>query len=292
MRRYRGRTFTEEELLMIRKLIADDPLLHRTQISRLVCEKLNWRKRNGGLKDMCCRVALLRMHEDEVIKLPAPKMKARCGKTIIKFTQRTVAQPYISCPVHEFVNIHLVNVACPKDSSLWNEYIERYHYLGHKSLPGDQLRYFVYAGNSIVALLGFSAAAWKTAPRDKFIEWSLKQRQENLHLIVNNARFLILPWINSQNLASKILGMAATQLPHDWKQKYNYKPVLLETFVEIPRFSGHCYKAANWIKVGRTQGRGRSDRFNEAKLAKKDIWLYPLHRSFRKILSKRTDICI
>jgi hypothetical protein len=272
--------------------MVDDPQLHRTQISRLVCEKLNWRKKNGGLKDMCCRVALLRMQDDGIITLPPPKRKARCGKVNIEFTEKTIAQKQVVRPVHEFNNLHFRSVATPKDASLWNEYIDRYHYLGHKTLPGEQLRYFVYADNTIIALLGFGAAAWKTAPRDKFIGWSCEQRKNNLHLIVNNARFLILPWINSKNLASKILGMASRRIPHDWQQKYKYKPVLLETFVEIPRFTGHCYKTANWVNVGRTKGRGRSDRFNKANLAKKDIWLYPLHRSYKKILCQKPNVAV
>ncbi len=167
------------------------------------------------------------------------------------------------------------------DSTLWNEYIDRYHYLGYKPLPGAQLRYFACSENRILALLGFGAAAWKTAARDRFIGWRPSERERNLQLIVNNARFLILPWVESKNLASKLLAMAARQLPEDWHNRYAYRPVLLETFVDTQRFTGACYKAANWIHVGHTQGRGKLDRNHQANLPTKSIWLYPLRKDFR-----------
>ena len=170
------------------------------------------------------------------------------------------------------------------NSALWNEYIERYHYLGYTPLPGAQLRYFIYAGDQIIALTGFGAAAWQTAPRDKFVGWDREQRKKNLHLIVNNARFLILPWIKSKNLASKILSLTARRLPDDWEEKYNIRPVLLETFVEIERFTGACYKAANWRLCGQTKGRGKLGPSGKISLPIKDVWVYPLDRKFGIIL--------
>ncbi len=135
-----------------------------------------------------------------------------------------------------------------------------------------------------MALLGFGAAAWKTAPRDRFIGWTSKQRERNLHLVVNNARFLILPWIHSRNLASKILSMVTNRIADDWQQCYGYRPVLAETFVEIP---GTCYKAANWICLGKTKGRGKLvDRQHKALLPKKTIWIYPLTRNCRRLLCR------
>jgi hypothetical protein len=173
-----------------------------------------------------------------------------------------------------------------KDSQLWNEYIERYHYLGYTPLPGAQLRYFVTMDEQILALLGFGASAWQIAPRDKFIGWDHEQRLRGLPLIVNNARFLILPWIQSKNLASKILAMAANQLPMDWFHHYKLRPVLLETFVETTRFRGTCYRAANWIHVGKTKGRGKLGPAGVQSVPIKDILLYPLSRDFRKILKQ------
>ena len=180
--------------------------------------------------------------------------------------------------------MHLEPVLSRPDSALWNEYIDRYHYLGYTPLPGAQLRYFARWENRLLALLGFGAPAWKTAPRDRFIGWCPSERERNLQLIVNNARFLILPWVQSQNLASKLLALAARLLPQDWHDRYAYRPVLLETFVDTQRFTGACYKAANWIHVGQTQGRGKLDRDHKADLPTKSIWLYPLSKFFRRAL--------
>ncbi len=147
-----------------------------------------------------------------------------------------------------------------------------------------QWYHFAYMVISI-ALLGFGAAAWQTAPRDCYIGWSHEQRKKNLHLIVNNARFLILPWIQSKNLASMILAMVARQLPDHWHAQYNYRPVLLETFVEKPRFEGTCYKAANWRYLGQTKGRGKLGPAGKQSVPIKDLWVYPLDRAFRARLT-------
>ena len=148
------------------------------------------------------------------------------------------------------------------------------------------MRYNVYAGERLVALIGFGASAWKLAARERFIGWSSEQRLNNLQLIVNNTRFLILPWVQVKGLASKILALAARQLPHDWQRRYGYQPVLLETFVEWPRHAGTCYKAANWQWVGRTTGRGKKSTSHAQQLPAKDIWLYPLRRDFAKQLQR------
>jgi hypothetical protein len=163
-----------------------------------------------------------------------------------------------------------------RGSGLWNELIDRYHYLGYKPLPGAQLRYFAYAGERLVAVLGFGAAAWQTAPRDAWIGWSSEQRQRNLGAVVNNARFLILPWIRVPHLASKLLALAARTLPQHWQARYGYRPLLLETFVEAARFSGTCYQAANWVCVGETQGRGKLGDHRLGQVPVKTVWLYPL----------------
>ena len=196
-----GRPFSPDELQTIRRLIEDNPDANRAQLSRQVCVLFDWLKPNGELKDMTCRVAMLRMQAD-----------------------------------------------------------------------------------GLVALLSFGASAWKLAARERFIGWQEDQRQRNLPLVVNNARFLILPWIQSKGLASKILSLIQRQLPNDWQARYGYRPVLLETFVETPRHRGTCYQAANWIKVGQTTGRGKKSSSRKPILPIKDIWLYPLHKNFRSIL--------
>jgi hypothetical protein len=278
-KRYCGRDFSEPELTLIRALIAEDPTRTRAELSRLVCQAMQWHKPDGGLKDMSCRVAMLRMQRDGLIQLPPPRCQRPQAR--IRASAETDPQPPIRQPVHALPALRLRLVGPGVDSRRWNEYIQRYHYLGYQALPGAQLRYWVSAGDRLVALLGFGAAAWQCAPRDQFIGWSHEQRQQNLHLVVNNARFLILPWIQSKNLASKILALAARQLPHDWQYRYHYRPLLLETFVEKDRFTGGCYRAANWLHVGQTQGRGKLGPSGKQSVSIKDVWLYPLEKRFR-----------
>jgi hypothetical protein len=283
MNSYSGRYFTSEEITQIRRLIEEDPSRSRAQLSRLVCKMFAWYKPDGGLKEMSCRVAMLRMQRDGLIQLPPP----RCKKPVCKIIpgHRTNPQFSISAPVHKLPCIRLKSVRSMDESRLWNEYIERYHYLGFTLVPGAQRRYFVLSGDQTVALLSFSASAWQVAPRDSFIGWSNEQRKRNLHLIVNNARFLILPWVKSKGLASKTLAMAAKQVPDDWESAFGYRPILMESFVEKQRFKGTCYKAANWINVGQTKGRGKLGPAGKLSVPIKDIWLLPLKKQFRTSLT-------
>ena len=284
-KRYCGRDFTEQELEQIRQLIAQQPHRNRTELSRLVCRLLGWYKVDGGLKAMSCRVAMLRMQDDGLIRLP-PSSRRKQPEHHIRFTQLTAPQPLLQRPLRTLEPLQLQPVRSRADARLWNEYIHRYHYLGHKTLPGAQMRYFVTSNEQPVALLGFGASAWQVAPRDQFIGWSHEQRKKNLHLVINNARFLILPWIQSNNLASKILSLATRQLPTDWETRYGYRPLLLETFVESDRFAGTCYKAANWSHVGKTKGRGKLGPAGKQSVPIKDIWLYPLNQRFRVHLTR------
>ena len=281
---YCGRLFSPADIETIRRFLAAQPDLSRARLSRLVCQALGWYKPDGGLKDMSCRVALLRMQKDGLLTLPAPRQCQGTRQPRITFTANTATGPAITAPVQALPEIQLQTVNNKKQGQLWREYMHRYHYLGYTPLPGAQIRYLATAGNHLLALLGFGAAAWKIAPRDQFIGWNPEQRQKNLHLVVNNARFLILPWITSKNLASKLLALAARRLPEDWRQRYGYRPLLLETFVETQRFPGTCYKAANWLHVGQTQGRGKLDVRNISPLPPKDIWLYPLSPQFKQLL--------
>ncbi len=283
--KYCGREFTDTELAGIRRLLVEDPKTTRWALSRLLCETLGWRKPDGGLKDMSCRVALLRMQEHGLLLLPPPCRKNGNGKRHVRRTPHAEPQPLICTPVGDMRDLRLEIVAGKRDSLLWNEYVDRYHYLGYQPLPGAQMRYFARAEGRILALLGFGAAAWKTAPRDDFIGWNRVQRESRLHLIVNNARFLILPWVASKHLASKLLGRAARRLPADWLSRYGYRPVLLETFVDKRRFSGTCYKAANWLRLGDTQGRGKLDTAHAHALPVKSVWVLPLTPRFRDALT-------
>ncbi len=284
--RYCGREFTSLEIDGIRQLITDHPTATRARLSRLVCEQIGWLRDGGRLKDMSCRVAMLRMQDDGLLQLPPPRNGNNNGKPYLRRTLLAEPGPQLFAESPKKLgDIQLHLVTDRNDSHLHNEYLDRYHYLGYQPLPGDQLRYFVRAGKLIVALLGFGAAAWKTQPRDHFIGWTAQQRQQRLHLVTNNARFLILPWVRCHNLASYILGMATRRLADDWHHQCGYRPVLLETFVEQPRFRGTCYQAANWIFIGETKGRGKLDVRNLAKLPKKSIWVYPLVKDFRNILN-------
>jgi hypothetical protein len=278
--RYCGRDFNEEELTWLRGLIAEQPELSRRELSLRFCQETQWLKPDGGLKEMSCRVAMLRMAADGLLTLPVPRQKHikpyKKPRSLLALEQSP-----ITGRAGEFKLV--LEVVTRQTGAVWNEFIDRYHYLGFKTLPGAQLRYFVKADGRILALLGFGAAAWKTAPRDAYIGWDRPTRRKNLHLIVNNARFLILPWVRSKNLASRVLALAARKIADDWQERYHYRPVLLETFVEKERFQGTCYQAANWQSVGDTRGKGKLGQ-KEGEVPLKSVWLYPLCKDFRRQL--------
>ena len=277
---YCAREFSVGDIQIIRDLMAQDPKLQRSALSRKLCQLWGWTKPNGDLKDMTCRVALLRLQADGLITLPPSRIGVVRRRAHFASTPASDAQTPIRKPVHELPRITLQVVSGTAASRLWNEYVARYHYLGYTPMSGSQIRYNVFAGEQLVACISFCACAWKLKDREKFIGWSEAQRQKNLQLIVNNARFLVLPWIESKGLASKILALAARQLPKDWLDRYGFRPVLLETFVEHERHKGTCYKAANWVKVGRTAGRGKKSISHKRLIPTKDIWLYPLRKNF------------
>ena len=282
---YCAREFSSHDLQTIKLMMELDPSLKRAPMSRKLCELFGWRKPNGELKDMTCRVALLRMQADGLITLP-PSQQATGVRRKPHFPpgEATDPQALVRQPVHELGTLTLCPVSSKAASRLWNEYIARYHYLGYTPMSGAQMRYNVFAGDQLVALLSFGASAWKLAGRERFIGWQEPERLRNLQFVVNNARFLILPWIQSKGLASKILSRIARQLPHDWHQRYGYRPVLLETFVETGRHRGTCYKAANWTHVGQTTGRGKKSTVHYQIIPIKDIWLYPLRKDFASTL--------
>ncbi len=291
--RYCGRDFSAEEMRWIAQVAARrEAGWTRKAISRAVCEHLDWRKPDGGLKDMSARVALLRMHRHGLIELPPPANRTSVANlrhrpsTDLAQTDWPPSGLKLPAALSEVQPLKFEMIQAGPRSPIWNSFMERYHYLGYSPLPGAQIRYLVSSvSGQPLALLGFGAAAWKTAPRDRFIGWSPEVRQRNLHLVANNARFLILPWIRIPNLASHILACCQRRLPEDWQQRYAIRPVLLETFCEIPRFRGTCYQAANWIKVGQTQGRGKLDVRKQYALPIKDIWLRPLQRNWKQILN-------
>ena len=271
--RYCGRTFTAAEIALIRELLAVQPPLDRARLSREVCARLPWRRPDGRLKDMSCRVEMLKMQADGLFTLPPPRTTKPPVYRAHPDIERAVQPPPI-VPHVDLAELRLEPVSSRAESLLWNTYIQLHHYLGYQLLPGAQLRYFARSAEHTVALLGFGASAWKTRPRDALIGWTAAQR----------ARLLILPWIQCKNLASRVLALAARRLADDWQQRYAYRPVLMETFVEKPRFTGHCYRAANWQYLGDTQGRGKLDTFHHRSKPVKSVWIYPLARNYRRQL--------
>ena len=281
--KYCGREFTRKEIQQINRLIETNPDSNRYRLSLKVCELLGWYRIDNKAKDMSCRVAMLRMEKDGLIQLPAPKHPAPNGRRTPKLTSLSQPGFPIETSVGKLGKLEMLVVNATKQSRVWNEHIQRYHYLGYQPLPGAQIRYLVYCDMGLLAMAGFGASAWMCEDRDKWIGWTHDQRKINLHLIVNNSRFLILPWVKSKNLASKILSMIAHRIRKDWFLLYGYLPVLLETFVDETRFHGTCYKAANWIEAGRSKGRGKLGGIIPT-LTKKKIFLLPLIPNFKNIL--------
>jgi hypothetical protein len=281
--RYCGRDFSAADLAVIRTLAATLPT--RRAIADAVCDALDWQRPDGHRKDMSARVALLRMADDGLVSLPAPRNTNGNGRISRRLEPDAELPPAVVASLSELGRIELVVVDTPASSKRWRTLIATHHYLGYTPFAGAQLRYLVETSWGTVAALGFAASAWKCAPRDAHIGWDAPTRGARLHLVVGNARFLILPHVRVANLASAVLARAARRLCSDWQTTYGYAPVLLETFVETGRFSGASYRAANWLHVGRTTGRGKLDRYHEHALPVKDVYLYPLHRGYRRILT-------
>jgi len=271
------------------ELVETFPKLSRTELANTVCELFSWKRPTGKLKSVECRQFLERLDEKGTIKLPECRNQHTVkGSVKVQRTGRTNPQPTISAELRELSPLFLTRVDNREQRELWYEYVDRYHYLGYKLPFGAQLRYFIYSGatDDILGCFQFSSPAWKMAPRDRWIGWSDDQRKANLQKIINNSRFLIFPWVDVKNLASRALALAARTVAEDWQGCYGYRPALLETLVDRRRFKGTCYKAANWIHVGKTTGRGRMDRDRTREgRAVKEIYLYPLSRRFRQELT-------
>ena len=282
----RGRRFRAEEIETIRSILSESPSAHRFELSKRICRELGWLQPNGRLKDRSCRDVLARLESMGVIKLPA-RRRPSVHRQPIALTERTEPRPTPAVTPRE-VDLSCFSIVTGTgdrgQERLWNEYVERYHPLGYGVPLGSHIKYFVRWRDEIVSCLAFGGAAWKLEARDRWIGWSPEERQCNLSRVVNNTRFLILPWVQTPNLASRILGLVARRLGEDWARLYAYRPVLLETFVEAPRYLGSCYLAANWQWIGLTKGRGRMDRHFRSEQSKKRVLVYPLVKDARRIL--------
>jgi Druantia protein DruA len=285
----KGREFSSAEVELIREVVATCRGLSRQELASTVCELLGWQRPGGGLKTLEGKELLARLEADGLLELPPlASTKPRGSHTSVPRTARGEPQERLTGTVSDVAPVVVRPVSCQSDRLLWRELVGRYHYLGHKVPFGAHLRYLVEVSRPsprVVGCLQASSPAWKMAPRDRWIGWSDAVRQRHLQLVVNNSRFLLLPWVEVHNLASSVLALLARQLPADWERAYGVRPVLLETLVDEQRFTGTCYRAANWVWVGVTQGRGRMDRANKLQGASpKTIFVYPLHRRARQLL--------
>ena len=272
-----GRVFPHAILERINAVVRDQPDVSRADLARQVCDWLDWRAANGEKKTVNCRVALLRLERRGLIRLPPPRRTVRFGGSSFAQTQLNVPSK-LAGTVKELRGLKLVLVSS-KDRALdgqWKKLVASHHYLGYRPLCGAQLRYLIACEHGYLGALGFSAAALYLKARERWIGWSHAARQCHLQKVVANSRFVIARGVRVKNLASKVLALAQKRLPEDWAKAYGYKPLLLETYVEAQRFEATSYRAANWIYVGKTCGRGRQDRAHREKKPIKDVYLYPL----------------
>ena len=282
--RYCGRTFSLADIENIRRITDDVWCTTRTDIARAVCDTLHWVKPDGQPNLATCMIALNRMEEHGVIWLPLPTTEYR-GHQPSGFTAACDPQEPITGSRGDLKDVHIIQVRSRTDEArLWNEFIQRYHYLRGGAMAGAQMRYLAYDGNRPLSALGFGAAALKLAPRDRFIGWTPGERDAKIHLVVGNRRFLVFPWVRVRGLASSLLSLVARRLPDDWQERYSYRPVLLESFTDRERHAGTSYAAANWVLVGRSQGLGRLAHCGQS-TSVKDICLYPVDQRFRTILT-------
>lgn len=291
-----GRILSNEDINQVIEMVKMYPRLNRQELVKTICVNLRWSSIVGGKKEKAIEEFLLKLEEKGLINLPAKRMgnwsrkgnKDAFKKRAIPITERTKAKEDVCGIINEFMPVELELVNDIEKESLWEEYIERYHELKYGSPFGDRLKYFIQISGEKPQYAGcimFSASSWALKERDKWIGWAKQDRMSKLYLVLNNTRFLIFPWIKVRNLASWSLAEASRTIRKDWWKKYRYEPVLLETFVDAQKYTGACYKAANWIYLGNTKGRGRQDRYGKYLSSPKKIYMYPLVKDFRDYLT-------
>jgi hypothetical protein len=279
-----GRNITTADIDCIRQLIKENPSFTRRRLSQEICHLWNWKNAQGQIKDMACRTLLLKLEGKKLLILPARTHKPGASRA-------RVHQPHCQDPIvsdlRDLQPLKTINIKTgTAQQNMFSCLLDEHHYLGYKTAVGENLKYMVVdRSERIVACLLFGSAAWKTTPRDVFIGWSDESRQKNINLITNNTRFLILPWVRVPHLASHVLSLIRKRIFNDWMEKYNHPLWALETFVDTTRFKGTCYKAANWMYLGKTKGRSRNDRFHKIQTSIKDVYFYPLSSDFRKALA-------
>lgn len=281
-----GRRVGPAEIGLIRELLCKHKDWNRSRLSRELCELWAWRDHTGRLKDMASRTLLLKLERRGLISLPprqgvSPNAKRNRSPVLIEHDRRE-----IKSDLRELLPLSVYTVDGNAEAlKIFKSLIAQHHYLGLRNTVGQNMKYLIRArGGRLLGAALFGSPAWKTKPRDVFIGWNVRQREAGLWRITNNTRFLILPWVRVDNLASHILSRLCSRIDSDWQAKYGHRIHLLETFVDRDRFRGVCYQAANWVRVGQTQGRTRNDRYNSIQVAIKDVYLYPLSRNFRREL--------
>jgi len=281
-----GRQLSVDDVSFIRSLLVAHPDWHRTRLSRELCKEWAWVDDVGRPKDMACRTLLLKLERRGLIQLPP---RAHPGapnhRRFKKLPEVDYGQEPIEAELHELRPLQVSVARSRPERNLFTVLLARHHYLGFRGTVGKNMRYLVRDRHQrVLACSLFGSAAWKAADRDRFIGWQPKTRSANLQRITNNTRFLILPWVRVPHLASHLLGLITRRIAEDWLQTYGHRVTLLETFVERERFRGTCYRAANWTRVGETQGRTRMDRDHSIQAPVKDIYVYPLRKDFRERL--------
>ncbi len=281
--RYRGRTVSAADVAFVRQLIADHPRLSRRRLSARLCEAWNWIQPNGALCDMVCRGLMLALHRGGHIELPAPRVRVPNNAVSHRRPERELAldQEPIAGTLGDLGPLVVRQVRRQEGEDLFDQLLANHHYLGYTRPVGEHLKYLVRAGDRPVACLAWSSAPRHLAPRDRFIGWTKEERIRGLHRIAYNTRFLIMPWVRVPHLASHLLGRIARTISADWQDLYHHPIDLLETFIEPERFRGTCYRAANWLRLGRTTGRGHKDQTRRPNRSIKELWVYPLGSDFR-----------
>jgi hypothetical protein len=278
--RVAGRVFAEAELKQVADVVANGGDASRTRLMVQVCERLEWRRATGALKVRECRDLLEAMERDAWFRLPAKRGgRPRGSRTQVPLTLAGEPGTPLVGSVGDFGTVGLEPVTEAADHAWWRELEGRYHYLGYRMPYGAHLRYLAFVSEperAVVAALQISSPAWRLAARDQWIGWDDATREQNLQRVVNNSRFVVLPWVRVKNLASRLLSVLARRLAGDWQVRFGTEPLLIETMVEGARFRGTCYRAANWTLLGETAGRGRMDRHKRRALAKKRVLVYPL----------------
>ncbi len=286
--RYRGRKISQQDILYIRALIERHPQESRRTLSTKLCEAWQWRQANGALRDMVCRGLLLMLHRAGQIELP-PVSYVRHNP----LAHRTRPEPVridttpIAAGLRHLQPLEFELVRRTEKEPLWNSLLEQHHYLGYEQPVGEHLKYLVLGQGRPVACLAWSSAPRHLGSRDRYIGWSAEQRRRNIRLLAYNTRFLILPWVKVEHLASHILGRMAARISADWQQIYGHPIYFLETFVDPERFRGTCYRAANWVVLGNTTGRGKQSNSYVPNRSIKQVLGYPLAKQFRELLMGR-----